>query len=274
MLRLGWTNREFSRHPRPKGPHPRAHGRPGPAEPSGGRGPTSHDFGQLEPMVIAAQAELGAAGVTDTPTVVLADAGYWHQDQMENIVSGGTQVLVPPAVRRLRSRACLPRRPVRPRASIASEGGPPLACGIARAASHPRSARRIRARIPELPPTSADSDQTAIASPRASIPTSGDSAMTGALATTRRELQRPSAVLSRGLYELRLAALRQPHHHRVTAPIDRHLLICRTARTRVLRCKPDTASGPRRRGDRGRAFPHSNRVSARVHSNPRRATSG
>jgi Transposase DDE domain len=28
--------------------------------------------------------------------VVLADAGYWHQKQMEDIVSRGTQVLIPP----------------------------------------------------------------------------------------------------------------------------------------------------------------------------------
>lgn len=28
--------------------------------------------------------------------MVVADAGYWHQPQMENIVSRGVQVLVPP----------------------------------------------------------------------------------------------------------------------------------------------------------------------------------
>jgi len=56
----------------------------------------SPDFGQLEPVLTAAQSELKAAGITDTPTVLLADAGYWHQDQMENIVSRGTQVLIPP----------------------------------------------------------------------------------------------------------------------------------------------------------------------------------
>ena len=56
----------------------------------------SPDFGHLEPMLNAAHNELDAAGVTDTPDVVLADAGYWHQDQMERIVAGGTQVLIPP----------------------------------------------------------------------------------------------------------------------------------------------------------------------------------
>ena len=40
--------------------------------------PSSADFGQLEPMVSAAERELAAAHVTDAPEVVLADAGYWH----------------------------------------------------------------------------------------------------------------------------------------------------------------------------------------------------
>jgi transposase len=57
----------------------------------------SPDFGHLEPMVSAAGAELEAAGVPlGSPQVVLADAGYWHQAQMEAIVDRGIQVLVPP----------------------------------------------------------------------------------------------------------------------------------------------------------------------------------
>ena len=56
----------------------------------------SPDFGQLDPMVGAVEAELEAAGVTEVPDVVLADAGYWHQKQMEDIVSRSTQVLIPP----------------------------------------------------------------------------------------------------------------------------------------------------------------------------------
>jgi Transposase DDE domain len=54
------------------------------------------DFGHLEPMLEAAQRELSAAGVTDAPEVLLADAGYWHQQQMERIVDRGIQVLIPP----------------------------------------------------------------------------------------------------------------------------------------------------------------------------------
>jgi hypothetical protein len=54
------------------------------------------DFGHLEPMVRAAQTDLRYAGVTDTLRVVLADAGYWHQIQMQRLMSDGVQVLVPP----------------------------------------------------------------------------------------------------------------------------------------------------------------------------------
>ena len=57
----------------------------------------SPDFGHLEPMIAATEIELAAAGVHAPPEVVLADAGYWHQAQMENITGGrGTVVLIPP----------------------------------------------------------------------------------------------------------------------------------------------------------------------------------
>ena len=55
----------------------------------------SPDFGHLEPMARAAQPELPAAEVGD-PGVVLADAGYWHQRQIEALVGDGIQVLVAP----------------------------------------------------------------------------------------------------------------------------------------------------------------------------------
>jgi DDE family transposase len=56
----------------------------------------SPDFGHLEPMVTAARHELARAGVARPPEVVLADAGYWHQVQMERLVVNGIAVLVPP----------------------------------------------------------------------------------------------------------------------------------------------------------------------------------
>jgi len=61
------------------------------------------DFGDLEPMLDAAQHELDAAGVHDTPDVLLADAGYWHSEQMANVVNRGIQVLIPPDTSRRRS---------------------------------------------------------------------------------------------------------------------------------------------------------------------------
>src|SRR5215217_7452398 len=57
---------------------------------------SSADFGQLEPMVTATETELATAGVIDTPEVVLADAGYWHSEQIERLTGRGTVALIPP----------------------------------------------------------------------------------------------------------------------------------------------------------------------------------
>jgi hypothetical protein len=46
-------------------------------------------------MVNATRRELRRHGLGD-PQVVLADAGYWHQRQIDHVVSDGVQVLVPP----------------------------------------------------------------------------------------------------------------------------------------------------------------------------------
>ncbi len=56
----------------------------------------SPDFGHLEPMLNATRAELAQAGVTDQPAVVVADAGYWHQEQMERAMADGVTALVTP----------------------------------------------------------------------------------------------------------------------------------------------------------------------------------
>jgi transposase len=57
---------------------------------------SSPDFGQLEPMISATQRELEQVGVSDTPAVALADTGYWHEQQIDQVVSNGTQVVIPP----------------------------------------------------------------------------------------------------------------------------------------------------------------------------------
>jgi transposase len=56
----------------------------------------SPDFGHLGPMLTAARSELAAAGVTRAPDVILADAGYWHLDQINEITGQGIPVLIPP----------------------------------------------------------------------------------------------------------------------------------------------------------------------------------
>src|SRR4051794_36345440 len=53
------------------------------------------DFGHLEPMVRATQRELRGVDL-DEPGIVVADAGYWHQRQIETVVSEGIEVLVHP----------------------------------------------------------------------------------------------------------------------------------------------------------------------------------
>jgi transposase len=56
----------------------------------------SSDFGHLEPMVNATRQQLTKIGITETPGVLLADAGYWHNDQMDNVTASGIRLLCPP----------------------------------------------------------------------------------------------------------------------------------------------------------------------------------
>lgn len=46
-------------------------------------------------MIDAARREL-ARNELEAPEIVLADAGYWHQRQMESLAADGIRVLVPP----------------------------------------------------------------------------------------------------------------------------------------------------------------------------------
>ena len=56
----------------------------------------SLDTANLEPMIETALGELAAAGVSDTPEVVLADAGYWKNDAIETLCGRGIPTLVAP----------------------------------------------------------------------------------------------------------------------------------------------------------------------------------
>jgi Transposase DDE domain len=55
------------------------------------------DFSQLRPMLAATLHELEQAGITDTPQVVIGDAGYWNEQHMDDVTADhGIQVLIPP----------------------------------------------------------------------------------------------------------------------------------------------------------------------------------
>jgi hypothetical protein len=54
------------------------------------------DFGHLGPMMSAAQRELARVGITDPIGAVVADAGYWHFQQMDELAAQGIAVLIPP----------------------------------------------------------------------------------------------------------------------------------------------------------------------------------
>ena len=56
----------------------------------------SLDTANLQPMIETAIGELEAAGVTETPGVVLADAGYWKNDAIEALCGEGIPTLVAP----------------------------------------------------------------------------------------------------------------------------------------------------------------------------------
>jgi transposase len=56
----------------------------------------SLDTANLRPMVATALRELDAAGVTETPGAVLADAGYWKNEAIEALCAEGIPTLVAP----------------------------------------------------------------------------------------------------------------------------------------------------------------------------------
>jgi transposase len=56
----------------------------------------SLDTANLRPMVETALRELAAAGVTETPGAVLADAGYWKNEAIEALCAEGIPTLVAP----------------------------------------------------------------------------------------------------------------------------------------------------------------------------------
>jgi hypothetical protein len=58
---------------------------------------TPGDFSNLDPMICAALSELDRAGVAERPEVALADAGYWNEQHMDEVIANKhIQVLIPP----------------------------------------------------------------------------------------------------------------------------------------------------------------------------------
>ena len=54
------------------------------------------DFGHLEPMLDTTLRLLERHGVSEQPQAVIADAGYWHNRQIQAISERGIEVLIPP----------------------------------------------------------------------------------------------------------------------------------------------------------------------------------
>ena len=62
------------------------------------------DFEELDPMISAAERELEAAGVEESPGVVLADAGYWSNEHIDSLRGRGMIPIVAADTTRSRPR--------------------------------------------------------------------------------------------------------------------------------------------------------------------------
>jgi transposase len=60
---------------------------------------------RLEPMALAAEAELAKAGINEQPEVALADAGYWNRPQIDSLEARGITVYCPPDADRRKTPA-------------------------------------------------------------------------------------------------------------------------------------------------------------------------
>ncbi len=54
------------------------------------------DFGHLAPMLDTTLSHLERHGVSEQPEAVVADAGYWHNRQIQQVTDRGIEVLIPP----------------------------------------------------------------------------------------------------------------------------------------------------------------------------------
>ena len=54
------------------------------------------DFSALEPLMTAARRELEHANIPSRPRIAIADAGFWNEQQLDQLAADGIAVLVPP----------------------------------------------------------------------------------------------------------------------------------------------------------------------------------
>jgi hypothetical protein len=59
------------------------------------------------PQAITTTWEFAGIGVSDTPGVAVADSGYWHEQQIDEVLNTGTQVLIPPDAGKPTTASCL-----------------------------------------------------------------------------------------------------------------------------------------------------------------------
>ena len=180
--------------------------------------------------------------ITDSPAVVLADAGYWHGEQIDELMGRGVQVLIPPDADK--------RRGTRP----GWDGG---RYAFMRRVLDSRAGRRA------LPPAPADDRaglrRHQVQPPRRPLLTPRPSRRPLGMATDHRHRQPPQALAAQhrargGLTRARRRAAAQAHRARnphpndpaerprpfATASMDRS----RSARRRALRTDAGEAGPP------------------------------
>lgn len=54
-------------------------------------------------MIAKARSELAAVGITERPEAVLADAGYWHGEQIDELMGEGIRCTFRPTRKRASS---------------------------------------------------------------------------------------------------------------------------------------------------------------------------
>ena len=81
------------------------------------------DHGQLTPILEQARTNLDQVGVDQPVGQVVADGGYWHAGQINQLQQAGTQVLIPPANHKRRGPHTMQPEARQMQAALATEHG-------------------------------------------------------------------------------------------------------------------------------------------------------